>query len=90
MTRVTTAQILPATPDEAEELANRAIGDYLNVCRITDSSQVANYLMKLASFVGVTMANAEGCEMAALRLESAAKVIRETMPMEPAILRTVQ
>ena len=90
MTRVTTAKILPATPDEADELATQAITDYLNACRMTDSTQIGNYLMKLCSVAGVTMANAEGSAEAALRLEGTAAFIYRTMPRNPAILRTVQ
>ena len=81
---------MTATPDESDELAKQAITDYLNACRMTDSTQIGNYLMKLCSVVGVTMANAEGCEGAALRLESAATFVHKTMPRNPAILRTVQ
>ncbi|MFK5284326.1 hypothetical protein ACI3PL_32570, partial [Lacticaseibacillus paracasei] len=41
----------PATPAEAEELAKKAVGDYLTACRIASADPVAmgNYLMKLAS-----------------------------------------
>ena len=39
----------PASPAEAEELAKKAVCDYMNACRMTDRDQIGNYLMKLAS-----------------------------------------
>lgn len=32
----------PATPDEAERIAVKAVGDYLNACRMTDQAQIGN------------------------------------------------
>lgn len=60
----------PATPAEAEELAKKAVGDYLTACRMKSADPVAmsNYLMKLASVTGVLMANAEGADSAFDRL----------------------
>ena len=86
----TTHHMPPATPDEAEEMAKRAVADHLNACRMTDGAQVGNYLMKLASVAGVLMANAEGSVEAALRLEGTAHFILKTMPKKPANLRPVQ
>ena len=51
--RDTTPHMPPATPDEAEELAVRAVKTYLNACRMTDRDQISNYLMKLCSVAGV-------------------------------------
>lgn len=81
-----------ATPAEAEELAKKAVGDYLTACRVASRDPVAigNYLMKLASVTGVMMANAEGSETAASRLEGTAEFVRESMPRNPATLRPVQ
>lgn len=82
----------PATPAEAEELAKKAVGDYLTACRVAsrDPAAIGNYLMKLASVTGVMMANAEGSETAASRLEGTAAFVRESMPRNPATLRPVQ
>lgn len=82
----------PATPAEAEELAKKAVGDYLTACRMDtpDPLMIGNYLMKLASVVGVTMASAEGSEIAADRLTGTAAFVFKTMPRKPATLRPVQ
>lgn len=79
-----------ATPTEAEELAKKAVGDYLTACRMSDPAQIGNYLMKLVSVAGVLMANAEGSVEAALRLEGTAKFILKAMPKKPAKLERIQ
>ncbi len=83
-------QPAPATPAEAEALAKKAVGDYLNACHIATPDQVGNYLMKLVSVAGVLMANAEGSQAAFDRLEGTAMFVMKTMPKNPAKLRTVQ
>ena len=88
--RDTTPHMPPATPAEAEELAKKAVGDYLTACRMTDAANLANYLMKLASVTGVMMANAEGSSMAAARLMGTAQFVAQNMPDKPATLRPVQ
>lgn len=80
----------PATPAEAEELAKKAVGDYLTACRMADATDLGNYLMKLASVAGVLMANAEGADAAFDRLLGTARFVLKTMPKKPATLRTVQ
>lgn len=82
----------PATPAEAEELAKKAVGDYLTACRIDTPDRVAigNYLMKLCSVTAVMMAHTEGSETAASRLEGTAAFVLKTMPRKPATLRPVQ
>lgn len=80
----------PATQAEAEELAKKAVADYLNACHISAPDQIGNYLMKLASVAGVLMANAEGSHAAYERLVGTALFVRKTMPAEPAQLRPVQ
>ena len=80
----------PATPAEAEELAKKAVGDYLTACRMTDREQIGNYLMKLASVAGVVMANAEGADMAFDRLLGTAQFVLKSMPKKPATLHRVQ
>lgn len=86
------ARMRPATPDEAEELAKKAVGDYLTACRLKsqDREAMANYLMKLASVTGVMMANAEGADAAFDRLLGTAEFVLANMPKKPATLRPVQ
>lgn len=78
----------PASPAEAEELAKKAVGDYLTACRIAspDRQAIGNYLMKLVSVAGVLMANNEGSEVAANRLAGTASFVLKTMPREPAAI----
>lgn len=82
----------PATPAEAEELAKKAVGEYLTACRMSSADPVAmgNYLMKLASVTGCLMAQAEGSEIAADRLMGTAAFVFKAMPRKPAALRPVQ
>ncbi|ODU07970.1 MAG: hypothetical protein ABS84_14770 [Rubrivivax sp. SCN 71-131] len=80
----------PATPAEAEDLAKRAVGEYLTACRMTERAQIANYAMTLCSVAGVVMAQAAGSEDAALRLEVTAAFVRRAMPADPAELRPIQ
>lgn len=80
----------PATPAEAEELAKKAVADYLNACHIATPDQVGNYLMKLTSVAAVLMANAEGAQAAFDRLEGTAMFVLKTMPKKPAKLVPVQ
>lgn len=86
----TTPHMPPATPAEAEELAKKAVGDYLTACRMTDRDQISNYLMKLASVAGVMMANADGADDAFNRLLGTAQFVLKTMPKKPAKLHPVQ
>jgi hypothetical protein len=63
----------PATPQEAEELARKAVNEYLTACRATPSDpNYSNYLMKLCSVAGVTIAQKDGYVTAAQRLEGTA------------------
>jgi hypothetical protein len=80
----------PATPAQAEELAKKAVADYLNACHIATPDQVGNYLMKLTSVAAVLMANAEGAQAAFDRLEGTAMFVLKTMPKTPAKLVPVQ
>lgn len=83
-------QQAPASPDEAEKLAMKVVGDYLTACRMTDQAQIGNYLMKLCSVSGVVMAQAEGSVKAYERLYGTAAFIAKTMPEQPAKLHKVQ
>ncbi len=87
---MTHPQSTPASPAEAEELAKKAVSEYLIACRMTDRDQIGNYLMKLTSVAGVVMAQAEGSEQAAERLMGTAAFVFKTMPKNPASLRPVQ
>lgn len=78
------------TPQKAEELAKKAVADYLNACNLQDADQIGDVLMKLCSVAGVLMANAEGNAKAADRLQGTALFILHNMPANPATLRTVQ
>lgn len=78
------------TPERAEQLAKKAVGDYLTACDLQDRSQIGDALMKLASVAGVMMANAEGSEMAFDRLLGTAQFVLKTMPTAPAGLGPVQ
>jgi len=80
----------PATPAEAEELAKKAVSEYLTACRMTDRDQIGNYLMKLCSVAGVTMANADGADDAFNRLLGTAQFVLKTMPKKPAKLVPLQ
>ena len=82
----------PATPAEAEELAKKAVGEYLTACRLAspDPEAMGNYLMKLASVTGCLMANAEGADIAFDRLLGTAQFVLRTMPKKPATLRPIQ
>jgi len=67
------ASAQPATPQEAEQLAIKAVNDYLTACRATPSDpNYSNYLMKLCSVAGVTIAQKDGYVTAAQRLEGTA------------------
>ena len=80
----------PATPAEAEELAKKAVSEYLTACRMTDRDQISNYLMKLCSVAGVTMANSDGADDAFNRLLGTAQFVLKTMPKKPAKLMPLQ
>lgn len=84
----------PATSDEAEELAKRAVEQYLAKCRIAagpdEATQIGNYLMKLCSVAGVLMANAEGSHTAFDRLLGTAQFVVNTMPVAPAKIVRIQ
>ena len=88
--RDTTPHMLPATHAEAEKLAEKAVSEYLNSCRMTDTTNLANYLMKLVSVAGCVMANAEGADDAFDRLLGTAQFVLKTMPKKPATLHPVQ
>jgi hypothetical protein len=83
-------ELKPAGPDEAEKIAARIVGEYLTACRMTDRSQIGNYLMKLCSVAGVVMAQAEGSVTAFERLEGTAHFVLNTCPALPGTLEPMQ
>ncbi len=80
-----------ATPIEAEEIAIKAVTDYLNACKIetTDRVMIGNFLIKLTSVTAVVMAKNEGSAVAAERLVKTAAFILNKMPKEPASLTAI-
>lgn len=78
------------TPQKAEELAKKAVSDYLTACGLEDVSQIGDVLMKLCSVAGVVMAQAEGSASAYQRLVGTAIFIVKNMPKEPSTLRPIQ
>lgn len=80
----------PATPDEAELHAIKAVQDYLNSCKMTHQDQIGNYLMKLCSVAGVIMAKAEGRDQAVMRLEGTAAFIAKVAPKSPSAIHPIQ
>lgn len=76
------------TPQQAEELAKKAVSNYLNDCNLQDASQIGDVLMKLCSVAGVLMAQAEGSETACDRLVGTAEFVLNNMPRQPAQLKT--
>lgn len=78
------------TPKQAEELAKKAVADYLNACNLQSADQIGDVLMKLCSVAGVLMAQAEGSQVACDRLVGTAQFVLNNMPRQPAQLRTVQ
>ena len=88
--RDTTPHMPPATQAEAEKLAEKAVSEYLNACRMMDATNLANYLMKLASVTGCVMANAVGADEAFDRLLGTAQFVLKTTPKKPATLRPIQ
>lgn len=83
----------PLTADEAEVLARETVKDYLNACHVGGANPreaIGNYLMKLCSVAGVTMAHAEGADIASQRLIGTGMFIAKTMPAAMAKLQRVQ
>ena len=78
------------TPEKAEELAKKAVAEYLSNCKLQDTSQIGDVLMKLVSVAGVVMAQAEGSDTAYQRLACTAEFVAKNMPAEPGTLRPVQ
>ncbi len=73
----------PATPDEAEELAQQALINYLKSCRVVGQENFGNYLMKMISVAAVAISLTEGSEQAANRLIGTAQFVFQKMPKEP-------
>lgn len=74
---------MSVTPGQAEELAKKAVAEYLQACGATDPDMVGNVLMKLLSVAGVHIAQAEGSTKAFERLYGTAWFVRINLPAEP-------
>ncbi len=81
---------MPVTHRQAEELAKKALQEYLNACDMQGRADIGNALMKLVSVVGIYMAATEGREIAAQRLEGTAAFLRKNGPLFPLDLHTLQ
>lgn len=66
------------TPKEAEELAQKAMQDYVNACKCDTPQDVGNALMKLVSMCGLGMCATVGQPEAVKRLEGTAAYIAKT------------
>lgn len=60
------------TPKEAEELAQKAIQNYLNACHLQTVEDAGNALMKLVSVAGLMMCATVGQDDAVARLQGTA------------------
>lgn len=63
------------TPDEAEALANKLIGEYLTACKLDTQQQAGDALMKLVSVAGLAMCATVGQHQAVERLLGTATYI---------------
>ena len=72
----------PATPEEAERLARKVVGDYLTGCSMYgyQPEALGNYLQVLTTLAGMLMARAEGSHKAVGRMQSAAEFVSSVMP----------
>lgn len=66
------------TPQQADELANKTIEDYVNACGCRDKQDVANVLMKLASMCGLGMCAVVGQPEAVSRLQGTTDYIAKS------------
>lgn len=67
------------TQQQAEELAQRKIQEYLNECVLNTVQDAGNALMKLCSVAGVMMVATVGHKEAVERLEGTAAFIENSM-----------
>lgn len=63
------------TPQEAEVVANRIVGEYLTACKLDTQQQAGDALMKLVSMCGLAMCATVGQADAVARLEGTAAYI---------------
>lgn len=66
------------TPDQAEELAKKAMQDYVNKCGCNTVEDVGNVLMKLVSMCGLGMCAVGGKADAVARLQGTTDYISKT------------
>jgi hypothetical protein len=67
------------TPQEAEELAQKTMQDYVNSCKCDTPQDVGNALMKLVSMCGLGMCATVGQTETVERLEGTAAYIAKTL-----------
>jgi hypothetical protein len=67
------------TQQQAEQLAQQKIQEYLNACGLNTVEDAGNALMKLCSVAGVMMVATVGYQDAVNRLEGTAAFIAKTM-----------
>jgi hypothetical protein len=75
----------PASPQEAENLARKAVGEYLTACNMYgyQPAALADYLQTLSTLAGLIMAKAEGSRAAVRRLQAGAEFVSSAMPLTP-------
>ena len=66
------------TPQQADQLANKTIEDYVNACGCRNEQDVANVLMKLASMCGLGMCAVVGQAEAVARLQGTTDHVART------------
>lgn len=66
------------TAQQADQLANKTIEDYVNACGCRNEQDVANVLMKLASMCGLGMCAVVGHGEATNRMRGTAEYIATT------------
>lgn len=66
------------TPEEAHELAKKAVESYVNACQIRTPEDVANVLMALAGHCGMAMRAVVGREDAVARMQATTNVIAQS------------
>lgn len=67
------------TPQQAEELAQKTIQDYVNACGCRDTQDIANALMKLASMCGLGMCATVGQPEAVSRMQGTTNHIAKAL-----------
>lgn len=67
------------TQEQAEEIATRAMQEYVSKCQCNSTEDVANALMKMASICGVGMVAVVGHKDAVDRMQATTDFIDKTL-----------